>query len=51
MKRRTTELKAALVGVMLESSFTRFIASMATFNERAPFHPFGRLDLVPMAQS
>jgi len=47
VRRILTEPKAALAGVTLETSFARFTASMATFNEeRIPSRSFGRLDLV-----
>jgi len=39
--------KTALAGVMLETSFARFRASIAMFSEeRAPSRPFGCWDLV-----
>ena len=44
-----TEPKAALAGVIHETSFARFIASMATFNEeRVPSRPSSRWDLADM---
>jgi len=44
--------KTALAGVILETSFATFMASMATFSEeRIPPRSFGRWDLVSMAKS
>ena len=44
VSRMLTDPKTALAGVILETSFARFMASMAIFNEeRAPSRPFGRL--------
>ena len=46
-----TDPKTALAGVMLEISFARFEASIATFSEeRTPPRPFGRCDLISMTQ-
>ena len=44
--------KTAFAGVMLETSFARFMASIATFSEeRTPSRrPFGRWDLASMVQ-
>jgi len=42
VRRILTEPKTALAGVILETSFARFMVSMATFNEEmAPSRPFG----------
>ena len=42
-----TEPKTAFAGVTLETSFARFMASMATLNEEIiPSLPFGRWDTV-----
>ena len=47
-----TDPKTALAGVILEISFARFEASIATFSEeRTPPRPFGRWDLISMTQS
>jgi len=47
-----TEPKTALAGVMVENSFARFKASMATFNdERVPPRLFDCRDTVSMAES
>ena len=47
-----TEPKTTLAGVMLEASFARFKASMATFNEeRVPPRPFGCWDSVSMGRN
>lgn len=53
MVRRTqTEPKTALAGVILENSFARFVASMATFSEERILPcSFGRRDLVFMVKS
>ena len=41
--RTPTKTKAAVAGVILETSFARFMASMAIFNnERTPSRPFHR---------
>ena len=46
VRRAPTEPKTAFAGVILEISFARFMASMATFSEEiTPFRPFGRWDL------
>ena len=46
-----TEPKTALAGVMLESSFAIFKASMVTFNaEILPSRPLGRWDSASMAE-
>ena len=46
MRRILTDPKTALAGVILETSFARFMASMAMFNEeRVPFCSFGRWGL------
>ena len=43
--------KTALAGVMLDTSFARFMASIATLNEEGvPPCPFGRRDLISMNQ-
>ena len=43
--------KTALAGVMLDASFARFIASIATFSEEGmPPRPFGGWDLLYMNQ-
>jgi len=43
VRRILTEPKTALAGVILETSFARFMVSMATFNEESvPSRPFGR---------
>ena len=43
VRRMLTEPKTALAGVMLESSFARFRASIAIFSEeRTASRPFGR---------
>ena len=50
-RRTLTEPKAALAGVMLDISFARFKASMATFNgEIVPSRSFGRWDLASMVR-
>ena len=50
-RRMLTELKTALAGVTLESSFARFRASMAIFSEeRTASRPFGRWDLSAMVE-
>ena len=47
-----TEPKTAFAGVMLETSFARFKASMATFNaEMVPSPPLGRWDLASMVKT
>jgi len=47
-----TEPKTALAGVMLESSFARFKASMVVFNTRiVPSLPLGRWDSAPMVET
>ena len=52
VRRMATEPKAALAGVMLETSFARFSASMAMSNEdRKPSGPFGCWDLVAMVET
>jgi len=44
--------KTAFAGVMLDTSFARFMASIATFNEEGrPPRSFGRWDLLSMNQS
>jgi len=44
-----TDPKTALAGVILETSFARFMVSMATFNaEMAPSRSFGRWDSASM---
>ena len=48
-RRALTVPKTALAGVMLETSFARFIASMATFSEEiVPPRSFGRWDIASM---
>ena len=43
MRRAPTEPKTAFAGVMLETSFARLMASMATLSEeRTPSRPFDR---------
>ena len=40
-----------MAGVMLETSFARFIASIATFSkERAPLRPCGSWEFVAMVE-
>jgi len=52
VRREPTVIKAALAGVMLETSFARFRTSMATFSEeRTPFRPFGRWNSAAMVES
>ena len=52
VKRTLTEPKTALAGVMLETSFARFMASMATFNEEtAPPLRFCLLELASMVET
>ena len=52
VRRAPTEPKTALAGVMLETSFARFMASMATFNEeRVPARLFDRWNFASMVQS
>ena len=47
-----TEPKTALAGVILDISFARLVASMATFSEERTLpRPFGRWDLISMNQS
>ena len=49
MRRTLTEPKTALAGVMLEISFARFVASMATSSEERTLpRPFGRWELLSM---
>ena len=49
MRRLLVDSNVALAGDVPVSSFARFRASMATSSEeKAPFHPFGRWDLVVM---
>jgi len=44
--------KTAFAGVILDASFARFMASMATFSEeRVPPRSFGRWDLISMNRS
>ena len=51
VRRALTELKAAVAGVILETSLTRFRALIATFNvERTPSCPFGLWVFVSMVQ-
>ena len=51
VRRTLTELKTALAGVMLEISFARFVASMATFSEEIMLpRPFGCWELVSIAR-
>ena len=51
VRRMLTEPKTALAGVMLDSSFARFIASMAAFNkERALSWRFVRWDFASMVE-
>ena len=46
------EPNAALAGVMVDASFARLRASMATFSEeRVSSCPFGRWDLVAMVEA
>jgi len=50
VRRTLTVPKTALAGVMLETSFARFKASMAIFSEeRTPSRPFGRWEPGAMA--
>lgn len=50
-RRATTQPKAALACVILEASFARSTASIASFNEkRVPFRPFGRRGSVAMVE-
>lgn len=52
VKRRLTEPKTALAGVMLETSFARFMVSMAVFSEEiAPSRGLGCLELVSMVET
>ena len=52
VRRTLTVPKTALAGVTLETSFARFMTSMAASDEeRTPFRSFGRWDLVLMAES
>ena len=52
VRRTPTAPKAALAGVMLEISFTRFTASIVAFNaEMAPSRSFGRWDLASMVEA
>lgn len=52
VNRTLTEPKTALVGVILEISFERSSASMATFNaERRPAHPFGHWEFVAIVET
>ena len=52
VRRALTVPKAALAGVMLEISFARFRASMATFSEETtPSRPFGRRNLAAMVEA
>jgi hypothetical protein len=47
-----TEPKTAFAGVILESSFARFKASMAAFNvEIVPSRPLGRWDSASMVET
>ena len=49
VRRTAAEVKAALAGVMLEASFARFTASMATFNrEMVPSRLLGRYNVAAM---
>ena len=51
VRRILTEPKTALAGVILETSFARFMASMAMFNEeRVPSRPFGRWVLAAIVE-
>ena len=52
VRRTLTEPKTVLADVMFESSFARSVVSMAIRSEeKAPFCPLGRWDLVSMARS
>ena len=52
VSRTPTEPKTAFAGVMLETSFARFTASMARFNEeRVLSRLFGRLGLVAIVET
>ena len=51
VRRALTEPKTALAGVMLATSFARFMASIATFNaEMVPSRPFGRSGVAAMVE-
>jgi len=52
VRRMLTDPKTAFAGVILETSFARFVASMATFSEEIILpRSFGRCDLVFMVKS
>ena len=52
VSRRPTEPKTALAGVILATSFARFIASIARFSEEmVPSRPFSRRDLASIVQT
>ena len=52
VRRILTDPNTALAGVILETSFARFMASMAMFNEEmAPSRPFGRWGLASMVET